>query len=56
MYHYSKKAQERFFTYPIESFFMAMFANSEDGKEFIRSKPDSPEKTQRLFKDIEELK
>lgn len=56
MYHYSKKAQERFFTYPLESFFMAKFATSADGKLFIESKPDSQEKTQRLFKDIEELK
>lgn len=31
MYHYSKKAQERFFTFPIESFFMAMFAALPDG-------------------------
>jgi hypothetical protein len=32
MYHYSKKAQERFFTFPFEAFFMAMFATSESGK------------------------
>lgn len=56
MYHYSKKAQERFFTYPHESFFMAMFAVSRSGRDFIDQKPDSPEKTQRLFKDISELK
>ena len=56
MYHYSKKAQERFFTFPHESFFMAMFATSQSGKDFIKQKPDSPEKTTRLFKDINELK
>ena len=56
MYHYSKKAQERFFTYPFESFFMAMFAASQSGKDFIHQKPDTSEKTQRLLKDINDLK
>ena len=31
MYMYSKKAQARFFSYPIETYFFIKFATSEDG-------------------------
>jgi|TARA_B110000305_G_C19273194_1_gene555541 hypothetical protein len=31
MYHYSRKAQDRFFSHPIEAFFFARFAASPDG-------------------------
>ena len=31
MYKYSKKAQEKFMTYPIECFFLIHFAKSEEG-------------------------
>ena len=54
MYLYSKRAQEHYLTYPIESFFLAKFANSQDGKDFIRSKPDESEKnakTDRILHD-----
>ena len=59
MYMYSKKAQEHYFNYPVESFLMAHFAASSDGQDFIRSKPDHSEKhakTQRILHDTEELR
>lgn len=31
MYHYSRKAQDRFFSHPIEAFFFARFAASPEG-------------------------
>ena len=58
MYHYSKKAQERFFTFPIETYFFIRFAGSREGREFIQRKPDNqnkPEKVQRLMRDIKNL-
>ena len=51
MYLYSKKAQEHYLKYPIESFLLAKFAGSIDGKEFIKSKPDNIEKTDRILHD-----
>ena len=56
MYLYSKKAQEHFFTFPVESFFLAYFAASKDGLNFLKSKPDCSQKRQRLLHDTEELK
>jgi len=59
MYLYSKKAQENYLKYPIESFFLAHFASSTDGKSYIRSKPDNSEKsakTERIMHDILELR
>ena len=62
MYKYSKKAQERFFTYPIESFYFAHFALSKSGQKFIESKPTNPgssgysSKLERLLRDTAELK
>jgi hypothetical protein len=38
MYHYSKKAQDRFFKHAIETYFFAKFALSKDGKKFIGNK------------------
>jgi hypothetical protein len=38
MYHYSRKAQDRFFGHPIEAYFFARFATSPTGLTFIRSK------------------
>ena len=35
MYLYSKKAQERYLTYPIETFLLAKFAASKEGQKFI---------------------
>ena len=41
MYKYSKKAQERFFAHPIEAFFFAAFALSDEGFSFLSCKPDT---------------
>lgn len=41
MYKYSKKAQDRFFSFPIEAFFFATFALSDEGIQFMQSKPDN---------------
>jgi hypothetical protein len=38
MYHYSKKAQDRFFSQPVETFFFAKFATSPDAIGFINNK------------------
>lgn len=38
MYHYSRKAQDRFFNHPIEAYFFAQFAASPDGQGFIKAK------------------
>ena len=51
MYKYSKKAEERFFTFPVEAFFMARFAGSKDGLAYLKSKPDTAEKRKRLLQD-----
>ena len=54
MYLYSKKAQEQYFKYPVESFFIAMFAKTQDGKTFIKEKPDTSEnqaKQERILHD-----
>jgi hypothetical protein len=59
MYLYSKKAQEHYLTYPVEAFFLAHFAASKDGQNFIKSKPDTSEKrakTARILHDTEDLK
>jgi hypothetical protein len=58
MYKYSKKAQDRFFSVPIESFLFAAFALSDEGLNFLKSKPDNndDEKLRRLKNDLGELK
>ena len=38
MYHYSRKAQDRFFSHPIEAYFFAKFAASPNGQKFILAK------------------
>ena len=59
MYKYSKKAQDRFFSYPIEAFFFSAFALSEDGIKYLESKPSifgDEHKLQRLMTDLVDLK
>lgn len=59
MYKYSKKAQDRYFSYPIEAFLFAAFALSDEGINFLQNKPDNqadPEKLRRLKNDLSELK
>jgi len=59
MYKYSKKAQDRYFSYPIEAFLFAAFALSDEGLNFLQNKPDNqvdPEKLRRLKSDLAELK
>jgi hypothetical protein len=59
MYRYSKKAQERFFSFPIETYYFVKFAASTIGQDFIRSKPDGddkPDKIKRLLSDTHELR
>ena len=41
MYKYSKKAQDRYFSYPIEAFLFAAFALSDEGLNFLQNKPDN---------------
>jgi len=41
MYKYSKKAQDRFFSFPIESFLFAAFSLSDEGLKFLQNKPDN---------------
>jgi uncharacterized protein YeaC (DUF1315 family) len=43
MYHYSKKAQDVFMQYPIECFFLAKFASSAEGIQYIEGKTDDNE-------------
>lgn len=38
MYKYSKKSQEKFFSYPIFAFLFVWFAQSQEGHKFIYSK------------------
>jgi len=58
MYKYSKKAQDRYFSYPIEAFFFAIFALSDEGLHFLQSKPgnNEAEKLKRLHNDLAVLK
>lgn len=59
MYKYSKKAQDRFFSHPIEAFLFAAFALSDEGINFLKSKPDNmgdANKVQRLQSDLTDLK
>lgn len=57
MYHYSKKAQDRFFKHAIETYFFAKFALSKDGKKFIGNKSNmSAENIQKLLKYTNDLK
>lgn len=59
MYKYSKKAQDRYFSYPIEAFLFAAFSLSDEGINFLQNKPDNqadPEKLRRLRADLAELK
>ena len=41
MYKYSKKAQDRYFSYPIEAFLFAAFSLSDEGINFLQNKPDN---------------
>ena len=59
MYKYSKKAQDRYFSFPIEAFLFAAFSLSDEGLMFLKSKPDNQgddDKLQRLQDDLAELK
>jgi len=59
MYQYSKKAQQNFFSHPIESFFLAKFAVSHQGLTFLTHKPDkslNKEKTKKMFESLRVLK
>lgn len=56
MYLYSKKAQEHYMTYPVESFFLAAFEMSSAGQSFIKTKPDSKEKTERILRETQMLR
>lgn len=57
MYHYSKKAQDRFFKHAIETYFFAKFAQSKGGKKFINDKKNmSAENIQKLLKYTNDLK
>jgi hypothetical protein len=59
MYKYSKKAQDRFFSHPIDAFLFATFSLSDEGIQFLKSKPDNmgdAHKLQRLQHDLSELK
>jgi hypothetical protein len=56
MYHYSKKAQDRFFGQAIETFFFAKFARSPDAMVFIKNKTNmSAENIKRLLRYTNEL-
>ena len=41
MYKYSKKAEDRYFSYEMESFMFAAFSLSEEGVKFLKDKPDN---------------
>lgn len=59
MYKYSKKAQDRYFSFPIESFLFGAFSLSDEGLRFLQEKPDNandPEKLKRLCADLAALK
>ena len=59
MYKYSKKAQDKYFSFPIRAFFFAAFSLSDEGISFLQSKPDvanDREKLVRLQSDLAELK
>jgi hypothetical protein len=43
-------------TYPVESFFLAVFEVSTAGQNFIKSKPDSKEKTDRILRETQMLR
>ena len=56
MYHYSKKAQDRFFGCPTETYFFAKFASSSNAQNFIKSKNNmSSENIRRLLGYIKDL-
>ena len=59
MYKYSRKSQDRFFSYPVESFLFAAFSLSDEGILFLKSKPDNKvdeDKLHRLHDDLAKLK
>ena len=57
MYKYSKKAQDKYFACPVESFMFAAFALSTEGQEYLRNKPDmDSEKLPKILKDLAKLK
>ena len=41
MYKYSKKAQDRYFSFPIEAFLFSAFSLSDEGLAFLKNKPDN---------------
>lgn len=56
MYHYSKKAQDRFFARPMETYFFAKFAKSREAMDFIKKKSNmSPENIRKLLTYTSEL-
>ena len=59
MYKYSKKAEDRCFSYEMESFMFAAFSLSDEGVRFLKDKPDNykdPEKLIRIQRDLIILK
>lgn len=50
MYKYSKKAQDRFFAHPIEAFLFSAFSLSDEGIQFLKSKPDNMGDAQKLLR------
>ena len=59
MYKYSKKAEDRYFSYEMESFMFAAFSLSDEGVRFLKDKPDNykdPEKLNRIQRDLITLK
>lgn len=59
-YSYSKKAQDKFFSHAIESYFLAKFAMSPEGQTYIigkdSSKKEASDKVRKLLKDTADLK
>ena len=55
MYKYSKKAQDKYFAYPVECFMFAAFALSEEGQMYLRNKPDNVKDGEKLAKMLKDL-
>lgn len=56
LYKYSKKAQDRFFSYFFETYFFARFSLSPKGKAFLLNKEDMTEdKSPRIEAEMKEL-
>jgi len=58
MYKYSKKAQERFFSYPVFAFLYIWFASSQEGYDFTKEKFENKglDYLQKMKEEIEDLK